>query len=376
MKLPFAAVLAMLAAAALTLLGAPVQAHVTPDSQITLRVEGDRVVADIIVPSSEYAYATGNPSSNNPASRDAARAYLAERMAIVGPGGREWRERIDDVRFATVAGPEDLLATATFTAPGDAETDAFRLRWSAVLEETADHFATVLVASDLPGEPPELVGLLRQGDTEIDIAYGRSSIETRFFSAVMLGIEHILGGLDHLAFLLVLLLAAPLIARDGRWQGMRGRMDSVRSLVILATGFTIGHTLTLIGVVTTGLTLPGSIVEPAIAITVLITAIHAVRPLFARRELLVATLFGLIHGLGFAGFLQETEAAVGRSVATLLGFNLGIELIQVALIALFVPLLFWLQSRKLYAPVRLGLAAIVAVLSVYWIVSRIGLLPG
>lgn len=352
------------------------QAHVTPDSQVTLRVEEDRVVADIIIPSSEYAYATGNSAANDPGSIEAARTYLASHVALSGPSGGEWKERIDDLRFATVAGPEDLLATMTFTVPRGAGEGSFRLDWSPVLDETADHFATILVQRGGPGQAPELVGLLRQGDTRIDVEYGQSSFATRFGSAMRLGIEHILGGLDHLAFLLVLLLGAPLIAQNGRWAGMREKRGSIKSLIILATGFTIGHTLTLIGVVTTGLTLPATVVEPAIAITVLITAIHAIRPLFARRELVVATVFGLIHGLGFAGFVQQTEAEVGRSIATLFGFNVGIEVVQVALIALFVPVLFWLQGRNLFAPVRIVLASVVAAMSIYWIVSRLGLIPG
>ena len=376
MRLRGFAVLAMMTAFMLSLVAYSASAHVTPDSQVTLRTGSDRVVADIIIPASEYAYASGNMASNDAASLDAARSYLASRVALSSPSGAEWEERIDALRFATVAGPEDLLATMTFTVPQDARGETFRLDWSPVLEETADHFATVLVAEGSSGQDPELVGLLRQGDTRIDIAYGRSTFATRFGSAMWLGIEHILGGIDHLAFLLVLLLAAPLIAQRGRWQRMSDRGEAVRALVILATGFTIGHSLTLIGVVATGLTLPGSVVEPAIALTVLITAIHAIRPLFAGRELLVATTFGLIHGLGFAGFIQQTEAQVGRSIATLAGFNVGIEIVQVALLAMFVPLLFLLQRRNLYAPVRLALAVGVAALSVYWIVSRLGLLPG
>ena len=369
----------MCAAMAVCLLLLPVsaaQAHVTPDSQVTLQMHDGRIVADIIIPASEYAYATGNADANDEASLEAARAYLAAHASIASPAGPVWEERIDDLRFATVDGPRDLLATMTFTAPEGADDQAVRLRWSPVLEQTGDHFATVLVRQDASGEPPELVGLLRQGDTQMDISRGRTGFAARFGSAMWLGIEHILGGLDHLAFLLVLLLAAPLVAEKGRWQGLRDHRGSVRALVILATGFTIGHSLTLVGVVASGATLPGSVVEPAIAVTVLLTAIHAIRPLFARKELGIAILFGLIHGLGFAGFVQQTEAQVGRSVATLAGFNIGIEIIQVALVVLFVPLLFWLEGKALYRPVRIVLASLVGAMSLYWIVSRIGLLPG
>ena len=372
----FATASVLLAACLLLFPVQVVQAHTTPDTQVTLHIHDGRIVADIIIPASEYAYATGNPDTNDRPAIEAARAYLAGHVSIAGPSGTAWAERIDELRFATVSGPRDLLATMTFTPTGETPDQNITLRWSPVLEETGDHFATVLVQREDTGEAPELVGLLRQGDTRIDIARGRSSAGARFGSAMRLGIEHILGGLDHLAFLLVLLLAAPLIAEKGRWNGLRDHRGSIRALVVLATGFTIGHSLTLVGVVLSGVTLPVWVVEPAIAATVLVTAIHAIRPLFARRELFVATIFGLIHGLGFAGFVQQTEAQVGRSLATLAGFNIGIEIIQVALIIAFVPVLFLLERANLYKPARLALASLVGATSVYWIVSRIGLLPG
>ncbi|MDP4574412.1 HupE/UreJ family protein [Qipengyuania sp. G39] len=350
-------------------------AHVSPDSQVTLHMRDRHVVAEIIIPASEYAYASGNVASNDAGALEQARSYLADRAAVTGLSGQVWNERIENLRFATVAGPRDLLATMIFIAPPEAASEPFLLNWSPVLDETADHFATILVDRFGDGRSPELVGMLRQGDTRIKVAYAEAGFAMRFGSAMRLGIDHILGGLDHLAFLAALLLAAPLIARNGRWASVRDKRGSLRSLVIVATGFTIGHSLTLVGVASSGLTLPSSLVEPAIAFTVLITAAHAIRPLFAGRELVVAVFFGLIHGLGFAGFIQQTEAELGRSIATLAGFNVGIEIVQVALLALFVPVLFWLESRSAYKPVRLVLAAVIAAASVYWIVSRVGILP-
>ena len=350
-------------------------AHVTPDSQVTLHMRDRHLVAEVIIPASEYAYASGNIASNDAGALEQARSYLADRVAVTGSGGQVFSERIENLRFATVAGPRDLLATMIFVVPDEAVGQPFSLDWSPVLDETADHFATILVDRHGDGRSPELAGMLRRGDTRIEIAYAEAGFATRFGSAMRLGIDHILGGLDHLAFLAALLLAAPLVAQGGRWVSVRDKRGSLRSLIILATGFTIGHSLTLVGVASTGLTLPGSLVEPAIALTVLIAAIHAIRPLFAGRELVVATCFGLIHGLGFAGFIQQTEAELGRSIATLAGFNVGIEIVQIALLALFVPLLFWLESRSAYKPARLVLATVIAAASIYWIVTRVGILP-
>ena len=352
----------------------PVQAHVTPDSQVTLSVGEDTVTAQIIIPASEYAYASGNQASNNDVALEIAARYLISRTSLTSPEGEAWNGQVDAVSFAQVEGPEDLLATMTFTPPAGADSNRFTLRWSAVIEGTGDHFATILVRESGLAQEPRLVGLLRQSNTAIDIDAGRSGAMDRFFGAMRLGVEHILGGLDHLAFLLALILAAPMVAERGAWRGLRGKLATIKSLALLATGFTVGHSLTLIGVASAGITLPGSIVEPAIAATVLIAAIHALRPIFARREMIVATIFGLIHGLGFAGFVQETDAEIAQSLPTLLGFNVGIELVQIALILLFIPALFFVVKKGAYNHVRIGLASMVSMASIWWIVTRTGLL--
>jgi len=355
------------------LISGQAHAHLTPDSQVVLTVGQDQVRADIMIPASEYAYATGNPAQNSPAAIRQAKAYLLANAGLAGADGRDWAETIETLNFAKVEGPEDLFATMTFRPPAGVPTDRFTLLWSPVLAETGDHFATILVAGEGAANEPRLVGLLRQSNTELDIEAGRSSALARFAGAVRLGIEHILAGLDHLAFLLALLLASPMVADRGRWVSIRRPRHAIRSLALVATGFTIGHSLTLLGVAAAGISLPSSVVEPLIAVTVLLAAIHAIRPLLARREILVATVFGLIHGLGFAGFVQEADANVARSFPTLIGFNVGIEIVQIAIVALFVPVLFWLVRKGAYAIVRPVLATVIAVASLYWIVSRIGL---
>lgn len=237
-----------------------------------------------------------------------------------------------------------------------------------MIEETADHFAVILLRADAAGkngEEPELLGVLRQGNTVLVVARGQSSAWRRLTNAVLLGIWHILGGFDHLAFLLTLLLPAPLIAVAGRWRDARSSGATTRALLLVASGFTIGHSLTLIGVASAGISLPVAPVEVLIAATVLISAIHALRPLYAGREILVVSGFGLIHGLGFAGFISQTNAEVTRSLLTLLGFNLGIE--PVALIA---PIAIGLACTPGYAPIRLVLGLAIGCASLAWVVGR------
>lgn len=137
---------------------------------------------------------------------------------------------------------------------------------------------------------------------------------------VLLGLEHVLGGLDHLAFLLGLLLVSTLDRR----------------LLITITAFTVAHSLTL-GLSVLGLVqLSSAPVEACIALSVLLLAREALRPeavsLTRRAPWLVAALFGLVHGLGFSGALREVGLPEGSLVSALLGFNLGVELGQLAFV--------------------------------------------
>lgn len=361
--------LILLLAAIATFCAFPAAAHTSASSEVTLEAGETAITAEAIIPAAEYSYASGNPATNDPPSLREAQNYLLKHTEMHSGDGRNWQVSIEETRFVKKAGMPDLLARIRYTPPSPSVTDRFVFRWSAVIANTPDHVTTVLLDErDLSG--PRLIGLLREGSTEIGVVAGRSSAFEQFAAAIKVGAEHILGGLDHLAFLMALLLAAPLLARDGRWRDLRTGKQAVKALALVATGFTIGHSLTLIGVTLTGITLPGPAVEVFIAATVLVTAINVIRPIFAKRELWIAVLFGLVHGLGFAGFVSEADANLTRNLSTLIGFNFGLELVQIGVILIVVPLLLLIAKRGFYRPFRVLAAAILIASSGYWIASR------
>ncbi len=152
---------------------------------------------------------------------------------------------------------------------------------------------------------------------------------------VRLGVEHILNGYDHLAFLLGMLLVLNLT------------LD--RRLVATVTAFTAAHSLSLALSVLDLVRLPAAPVEAAIAASVVLVAREALgdRPTATRRwPWLVAGLFGLVHGLGFAGALADLGLPRGAVGVSLLGFNLGVELGQLAVVAAAVALARLLRLRR------------------------------
>lgn len=180
-----------------------------------------------------------------------------------------------------------------------------------------------------------------------------------FFAFLHLGVEHILTGYDHLLFLFGLLLVC------SRW----------RLIFAIITSFTVGHSLTLIAATLDWCTLPPRLIEPAIAASIVYVGVENLwrRGAEPKGRWLLTFFFGLVHGFGFAGVLKELGVGqMGSGLAVpLFSFNLGVELGQIGVAALALPLLWW--ARKHPAFVKRGvpvLSAIVAAAGLYWFLER------
>ena len=196
---------------------------------------------------------------------------------------------------------------------------------------------------------------------------------------IVIGAEHIRLGLDHLLFLLTLLLPAVLVYRAPRWESVTGLRPAVIAVLKVVTAFTLAHSITLTAAAMGWLTLPARLVEATIALSVVLTALHNLRPLLGQARWLVAFGFGLVHGFGFAGQLQALALPEDTLIAGLLGFNLGVELGQLAVVALVLPPAYaWRHSTgyRRYALQGGSLAA--AGVAGLWFVERasgVALLP-
>ncbi|MDT0508639.1 HupE/UreJ family protein [Novosphingobium sp. MMS21-SN21R] len=359
----------------LALLPGPALAHLTPNSEIRLAFAPGAVTADIVVPQGEFAYATGLSTDNRPASLARAKARVMADMAVLSPDGRPWTISVNRIAFETIAGPPDLHLTLTLTAPPGASDRKLLWRWHVVTREAPNHFALLVIGADLAGGlkgERELVGALTATRPELLIDRGHAGLGSLFANAFRLGAHHIAQGYDHLLFLLALLLPAPLLAAAGRWTTPRTSRDTFKKLAWIVTAFTIGHSATLILAAFLGLRLPAQPVEAGIALSVLVSAIHAARPVFPGREPLVAGLFGLVHGLAFATLVSNFGLGMTTRATAILGFNLGIEAVQLGIVVLAVPLLLALARWKHGASARLALAALTGLAALFWLAQRLG----
>jgi hypothetical protein len=190
-------------------------------------------------------------------------------------------------------------------------------------------------------------------------------------SVVALGMEHIIDGTDHLFFILTMLLPAPLLACGTRWAEYGGAGYTLKRLAKVITAFTVGHSLTLILGAVCGITFPPQPVECLIAFSILASAAHAWRPFFAGKEMLVAAGFGLVHGLAFAGAIASVGMDGWHQAATILGFNVGIEVVQIGLVLAVAPWLMLLARADHYRMIRLSAAALTGICAIGWLAERL-----
>jgi hypothetical protein len=194
----------------------------------------------------------------------------------------------------------------------------------------------------------------------------------QFTAYARTGIGHIWSGYDHLLFLLCLLLPAVLQWRDGRWEAQHDLRAAFLAVCKVVTAFTLAHSLTL-GLATLGIVrIPARISESVIALTVVLAALNNVVPLVRSRLWLVAFCFGLIHGFGFANVLNDLELPRAALALALAGFNLGVEIGQLAIVALFLPAVFLVRDTAFYRRYVLhaGSGAI-AVVGALWLTERV-----
>jgi hypothetical protein len=361
-------------------LAAPAEAHLTPNSELGLDFGRSRIDASLIVPLGELQYAEPQfadlrPGSPTAAQRALLTGWLLRHMAATAPDGQHWRLSLTTVRISDDAAP-DLLARISMMPPEGAPLRSFTLAYSGLIDRLPNHFVLVMLRTDFDAghlsERPAMLGGLRHGAETVLIDRGPGSGWRGFKGAIGLGMNHIAQGHDHLLFLFALLLPAPLLAEAGRWRHYGGARKTVRALAAIVTAFTIGHSMTLIGGAFLGWQLPARPVEVLIALSILISAVHALRPLFAGREALVAGGFGLVHGMAFATVIGRFGLEPWQKAQSILGFNLGIELIQLLVVALTVPGLVMLARTRFYPRFRAGMAIATGIAAAIWMAERIG----
>lgn len=351
-------------------------AHDMPSSLIVVRAGDKAASVDVIIPWPELAVAIPQLPPEAPETLDASArtrldSYLVDHIAFETSGGQIWRTNIEFIEVVGGSDHSDLHATLTLTSP-NTEALPFSLKADPVTHEVRNHSIVVLERTS-DGRELRLIGSLQYPDREIVLEAQASSVLTSLWASLKLGVFHLLEGPDHLLFLLALLFAAPGVGAASK-QDMSGfsmRRNALR-LAIVATAFTVGHTISLAIGVLADVGFPQVPVEIGIAISLLIAAGNAWRPIPLRQVAVwLAGGFGFIHGMAFATLLGEYHFSGTSKLVPLLGFNLGIEAAQLLLLAVAGPFIVLLARTQSYDYVRKAGALFIGMAALYWLGQRL-----
>lgn len=326
----------------------PAWAHKASDSYLVVDAKGTEVTAQWDIALRDIDFALGLDSDGNAEitwgelrqrQADIA-AWALPRLAIArgGPCLLQLKQlQVDDHT-------DGSFAVLQLSGACPAQTGDLSLNYRLLFDLDGLHRGLLRVTVDGTGHTT----VLSPTSGTLRFAAGEVSRLKQFQQYLVEGVWHIWIGFDHILFLLSLLLPAVLVHADNRWRGAERFGQAGREVLWVVTSFTVAHSITLSLAALGLISLPSRLVESAIALSVVLAAANNVWPVVAHRRWVVAFCFGLIHGFGFASVLAELGLPTDALALSLLGFNLGVEVGQLAIVATFLPIAFALRHTTFY----------------------------
>jgi len=348
--LRFYAALILIAMTAIAAPQAPALAHSMDIASAAIEVNGAKAAATIMFDGTRVTSLDQNKDGIvNQGELDAGIetlfARLKSALTFTGP---EAPQDITLTRFE-VTGEQHIMRLVlelTFAAP--IRDFAVTARMSALLDDPAPLVLTV-TGPEISGE-----AVIDSDGGKASFAAARSAFGV-FQSFLVMGVEHIFTGYDHLTFLMCLLLGAA----------------STRSLIWTVTAFTLAHSVTLSAATLDLINLPGPLVETAISATIIYVAVENLLKAQLVKRPIITGAFGLIHGFGFASILRDVGIPPGQTITSLFAFNLGVEIGQLV----FVFVLYLLLGKFVKSPkLRMAVSAAAVCVALFWFMQRVVLI--
>lgn len=216
-------------------------------------------------------------------------------------------------------------------------------------------------------------------ETATSLDLQNTSIWKGIWALIKLGMWHIWIGLDHILFIVALILPS-VVRRDpkevgrfgiSKWNPVPEFKPAFFYIIKIVTFFTIAHSITLALAALEVVNLPSKYVESLIAFSIGLAAVHNIRPIFKGREWVIAFVFGLFHGFGFASVLGEKGLGSDFLAYSLFGFNVGVEIGQLLIICAVFPVLYFLRKTKFYPMLLLFGSILLIIIALYWTIERL-----
>ena len=358
---------------ALALLAGAAQAHKPSDSYLTITVQDGRLRGQWDIALRDLDLAVGLDADGD--GRITWSEVRAQHLAIAAYASARLQVQADDQPCSLSVGPQQV----------DEHTDGaysvLPLQLACKIEAPKVLSLRYTLLADLDPQHRGLLNLTVDGASRSAILGPQAPLQSftlasisrwqAFAAYVQEGVWHIWIGFDHILFLLSLLLPAVGLWAGRRWQPVDRFGQAVVEVLKVVTAFTLAHSITLSLAVLGLVSLPSRVVESSIAASVLLAALNNVWPVFHGRRWMVAFAFGLLHGFGFASVLVDLGLPQGALAVALAGFNVGVELGQLAIVAVFLPLAYALRRSWFYRrAVLVGGSLLIAALAGVWLAER------
>lgn len=304
----------------------------------------------------------------------------------VRSGDKDWDIKIDTLIFSysknEIVGNYKELKVSFYLTPKIKDSlRNFTLYYDVVIHQVINHSVIVMLSQDWQNGIHEETKTKELGTIGYDVINSKilplsinldaGSKWIGFMSMINMGMQHIKKGTDHLLFLMTLLLPAFLIAENRKWTSYSGIKKGVYKVLLIVSAFTIGHSITLFIAACNLFKLPTQLIEVTIALSIFISAFHCVIPVFYKKEILIALGFGFVHGLAFSQTLQVFQLEKLDLLISILGFNLGIEAMQLIIILMIIPSFILLSPTIFFSVIKNTLAVFVMIIALGWIFQRI-----
>ncbi len=394
-----------------------IKAHSTLITSFEVDIYPNKVLLEIKVPLEELQKAVSQVDfkESTTSNKSLLKQYFLDHINLKDISNLEWGVSSDqDISYLETVdsnGIKILQTSIAFSPPQNEVGTSFILYSDLVQREVLDHHIVIYLRKDwesgIFSNDPKMIGNIRFLSNSIRVERKDKSLWTGFKSTFLLGVKHIIEGYDHLLFLAMLLLPAPLLKKNHHNQETTYSMnpfpkenskifillknfikentiqsveaveykkpkETIVYLLKIVTAFTIGHSLTLILGAIQIVKPPLALVEVIIALSIMITSVNVVHYFLYKVEIWIAGGFGLIHGLAFSSTVSEFGVHSTQLILSILGFNLGIELIQFLIILVSIPIVFYIIKSNTYIIFKNIIAILGVFLSAYWILERIG----
>jgi HupE/UreJ protein len=347
-------------------------AHVASNSFLSMRVEGARVDGALELAVRDAEIAVGLDSNHDGkvtwgevrAAQNALVLYLRAHLQLAGSAGR------CALQFGAVQINERVDGNylwQPFTADCHTGLQRLTIEYRLLDVEDPSHRGLLTLSAQRVAQTAVLGGA--RSVQSFDLRH--PSLESAFVEYLQAGIAHIWSGIDHLLFLLSLLLPAVLRRQDHRWQAVPQAAPAFFNILKVVTAFTLAHSITLSLAAFDIVRLPTRLTESAIAASIVVGALNNVFPGVTEARWRIAFAFGLLHGFGFAAVLSEMGLPQGARLVSLVAFNLGVEVGQLAVVLAIMPVAYLMRATRFYQGTLLpwgstGIAALAAV----WLMQR------